>query len=177
MRRIQRERLSDYFKFIRVTEGGRLPMRGDLLRGFMSNFSPHSTLILCVCVQLPLCLFFFLCMLMSACIIQSVRLFALFSPVHFHFCVWTCSRATDSPAHRRRWHLLWDPCRWQGAQPLPEGQGAAGDPTPQPHGEGELLGWARPLWKRHISQLNIENKCMKYVKNNLLALAVLAATF
>lgn len=176
MRRIQRERLSDYFKFIRVTVGGRLPMRGDLLWGFLSNFSPHSTLILCVCVQLPLHLFF-LCMLVSACIIQSVR---LFSPVHFQSCVWTCSRATDSPAHRRRWHLLWDPRRWQGAQPLPEGQGAAGDPPPQPHGQGELLGWARAprlLWKRRISQLSTENKCMKYVKNNLLAFAVLAATF
>lgn len=62
MRRIQRERLSDYFKFIRVTEGGRPPVRGDLLWGFLSNFSPHSTLILSVCVQLPLCLFFSACL-------------------------------------------------------------------------------------------------------------------
>lgn len=42
MKGIQKEGLSDYFKFIRVTEGGRTQMRRLLLWGFLSNFKLHS---------------------------------------------------------------------------------------------------------------------------------------
>lgn len=56
-----------------------------------------------------------------------------------HMCSNIGSHPADSPAHRRCWHLLRDPRRRQGAQSLPEGQGAAGDQAPQSHGEGEYV--------------------------------------
>lgn len=60
------------------------------------------------------------------------------------------SGGADPAAHRRRGHLLRDPRRRRGAQPLPEGQGAAGDPAPEPHGAGGLvlLGLMEPLKKK-----------------------------
>lgn len=88
MKGIQKERLSDSLTFIRVTEGGRTPMRGVLLWGFLSNFNLHSTfnsfslflslpsclsvfvfLPTYVCLDLPVCLF--LCL--SACLVVSLQ--------------------------------------------------------------------------------------------------------
>lgn len=64
--------------------------------------------------------------------------FLLFlADITHHMCSNIGSHLADSPAHRRCWHLLRDPRRRQGAQSLPEGQGAAGDQAPQSHGEGE----------------------------------------
>lgn len=164
MRRIQRERLSEYFKFIRATEGGGAPVRGraSVRIFFSSNFMLHSTSVLCA----------------SACPLASPSLPSAsgrpaaspapsvssppplpFGPAHFQcFCVWIRSCAAHSPAHRRRRHLLRDARRRQGAQPLPEGQGAAGDPPPQSHGEGELLEPATPAQSftfKCVSQRNI----------------------
>lgn len=139
MKGIQKERLSDYFKFIRATEGGRTPMRGTLLT---SNYFQLS-----LCVQLSVCLP--VCILMSALDRPSVHLSVCqvvrLQPCSLAVCVWICSHATNSSAHWRCWHLLRDPGWWQGAQSLPEGQGAAGDQAPQSHGEGESLNRVRTL--------------------------------
>lgn len=149
MKGIQKERLSDYFKFIRVTEGGRTPMRGVLLWGCLSNFKLYFQLLSAssLCVQLSVCLSF--CILMSAWISQFVHLSVCqvvsLQPCSLAVCVWICSHATNSSAHWRCWHLLRDPGRWQGAQSLPEGQGAAGDQAPQSHGEGKSLDRVRTL--------------------------------
>lgn len=94
-------------------------------------------------LSLPSCLSAYLCPIcLSVCfrVGLSVCLFASLQPRPLTICFWICSHASDSPAHRWCWHLLWDPGRWQGAQSLPEGQGAAGDQAPQPHGEGESPG-------------------------------------
>lgn len=152
MKGIQKERLSDSLKFIRVTEGGRTPMRGVLLWGFLSNFNLHSTLN-SSSVSLSLCVCPVVCLSLSLCLPVSGRISPVCLPVCFHarlsatgcqfaalsahhLFYWICSLTPDSSAHRWCGHLLWDPGRWQGAQSLPEGQGAAGDQAPQSHGEG-----------------------------------------
>lgn len=114
MKRTGKEGLSDDFKFIRSgTEMWRVLLWGLL----------HSNK-MCPCFEMSICSCLF-----SAAITQ-------------HTCSNVLSHPADSSAHRRCWHLLRDPCRWQGAQSLPEGQGAAGDPAPQSHGEGENLFWS-----------------------------------
>lgn len=105
-----------------------------------SNCILLSTLSLCPVV----CLFVFLHT--SVCLDQPVGLSLCLSlclvvnlqPCSLTICVWICSHTANPSAHRWCWHLLWDPGWWQGAQSLPEGQGAAGDQAPQSHGEGEL---------------------------------------
>lgn len=164
MRRIQRERLSEYFKFIRATEGGEAPVRGraSVRIFFFSNFMLHFYFSpLCVRMSARLSVSS-VCERASGRVSRSVRLVSPplpFGPAHFQcFCVWIRSRAAHSPAHRRRRHLLRDARRRQGAQPLPEGQGAAGDPPPQSHGEGELLEPATPAQSftfKCVSQRNI----------------------
>lgn len=89
MKGIQRERLSDYFKFIRVTEGGRTPMRGVLLWGFLFNFKLHSTFnSLSVSSCLSVCLSAYFRLPGSASRSVSVCLSAwlsICSPVHSPF--------------------------------------------------------------------------------------------
>lgn len=167
MKGIRRERLSDYFKFIRVTEGGRTPTRGVLLWGFLSNFKLHSTFnSLSVCPVV--CLFVFLhtsvCLHQPVCL--SLCLVVNLQPCSLAICVWICSHTANPSAHRWCWHLLWDPGRWQGAQSLPEGQGAAGDQAPQSHGEGEFS--PRKGTKIRFLLLNVQYKCMEYINTSLL---------
>lgn len=52
MKGIQKERLSDSLKFIRLTEGGITPVRGGLLWGFLSNSLSYPV----VCLLLSFCL-------------------------------------------------------------------------------------------------------------------------
>lgn len=60
MKGIQKERLSDYFKFIGVTEGGRTPMRGVPLWGCLSNFKLYFKLLSALSQCPVVCLFVFL---------------------------------------------------------------------------------------------------------------------
>lgn len=126
---------------------------------FLSNFNLYSTF------QLPLPLSFSLCPVVCPSVFDSLPCVCLDQPVclflcqpvclpccHFaalsahHLFLEFCSHTSDSTAHRWCWHLLRDPGRWQGAQSLPEGQGAAGDQAPQPHGEGEWPGRASRIF-------------------------------
>lgn len=118
-RKIWTERLSDSLKHISLTVGGGTPMKGVLLSN--KSFSPISA------PSLSLCLHLFLFVFLSAFISFYVNTFQ----IHFYFnFFWISSCAADSSAHRWCGHLLWDSCRRQRAQPLPEGQGAAGDKAP-----------------------------------------------
>lgn len=138
MKRTEMERLSDSLKFIRLTEGGRTPMRGVHLWGFRSGvnlLSPFSSFSLCPVVCLCVCLAAYLFLPGSAGLLARLSMCVSLSgvsllPWPLAICVWLCSHAPDSSAHRWCRHLLWNPRRRQGAQSFPESQGAAGDQTP-----------------------------------------------
>lgn len=66
MKRTEMERLSDSLKFIRLTEGGRTPMRGVHLWGFRSGVNLLSPFFLSVPSCLPVCL--------SCCLPVSARI-------------------------------------------------------------------------------------------------------
>lgn len=102
MKGIQKERLSDSLKFIRVTEGGRTPVRGVFLWGFLSNFNLQSTFSsLSLSLSVPSCLSLSFCLLVSAGLSASVCLpacqFAAPSTHHLFLNLQPCLRLLSPP--------------------------------------------------------------------------------
>lgn len=106
MKGIQKERLSDSLKFIRVTEGGRTTMREVLLWGFLSNFNLHSTFS-SSSLSLPSRLSLSFCLPVFAWINLSVRVsmpvclpawqFAVLSAHHLLLHLQPCPRPLSPP--------------------------------------------------------------------------------
>lgn len=108
MKRTEMERLSDSLKFIRLTEGGRMPMRGVHLWGFRSGvnlLSPFSSFSLCPVVCLCVCLAAYLFLpgsagllaRLSMCVSLSGCQFATLTSRHLCLTLQPCPRLLSPP--------------------------------------------------------------------------------